>query len=140
MSELHATLGLANLPYVEASIGKRRQIYCLYQSILGAHFQYQEFDPLSYNYAYMPIVASSEAVVLQILSALNTKNVFPRRYFYPSLNQCQALFSYQECAVSEDISRRILCLPIYHSLDLEIVEKIAHWILAALQENASPSV
>ena len=41
--------------------------------------------------------------------------VFPRRYFYPSLNTLEYV-AYQECPISEDISKRILCLPLFYDL------------------------
>ena len=49
---------------------------------------------------------------------MNVHNVFPRRYFFPSLNEVNAIQQYTPCPVSEDLSRRILCLPIYKGLSL----------------------
>jgi dTDP-4-amino-4,6-dideoxygalactose transaminase len=42
-------------------------------------------------------------------------DIFPRRYFYPSLTKLDYV-RFFECPVCEDISSRILCLPLYHIL------------------------
>ena len=41
-------------------------------------------------------------------------DVRPRRYFYPSLNTLPYVNN-QNMPISEDISKRILCLPLYFS-------------------------
>jgi dTDP-4-amino-4,6-dideoxygalactose transaminase len=51
--------------------------------------------------------------------------IFPRRYFYPSLNTLSYLSTDQRCPVSESIAGRILCLPLYPGLPGETIEKIA---------------
>ena len=61
----------------------------------------------------------------KVFEALKKEEIYPRRYFYPSLNKLPYLLDYQPCPISEDIADRIACLPLYPALDLSIVEKIA---------------
>ena len=69
-----------------------------------------------------------ELVDKRIKEALNSQNIFPRRYFYPSLDTLAYIEPLQYCPISRDISIRILCLPIYPDLEkkkqLEIIEII----------------
>jgi dTDP-4-amino-4,6-dideoxygalactose transaminase len=60
---------------------------------------------------------------------LEANGVFARRYFYPSLNEVAVLGERVPCPVSEDLSRRILCLPSFTDLSLETVARIAKLVL-----------
>jgi dTDP-4-amino-4,6-dideoxygalactose transaminase len=65
--------------------------------------------------------------MMEVKERLESLDIFPRRYFYPSLNKLPYV-EYKACPVSEDISERILCLPLYSGLDEESVERIANLI------------
>ncbi len=133
MSELHAAMGLANLPMVNNAIAKRKRITEAYQQILNGHVQFQHYNPAAYNFAYMPIVLNSEAQLLNVVEHLKANNVFPRRYFHPSLSSLEHLFDRQPCPIAESLANRILCLPLYPTLGLDAVEKIAQLVIKALQ-------
>ena len=60
---------------------------------------------------------------------LKANNIVPRRYFYPSVNTFTKVVSYQPCPISEDISKRILCLPLYFDLSESEVIKIIDLII-----------
>ena len=77
-----------------------------------------------WNYHYYPVIFESEETLLKVKEALNKKNIFPRRYFYPSLNTVKYLNG-EKMPISESISKRIVCLPLYAELEPEIVEKIS---------------
>ena len=132
MTEIHASLGLINLPLVPEALKKREEIYHQYRAILGDRVGYQQFPTGAYNYSYMPVILKSEEQLLSVLSKMNENNVYPRRYFYPSLNTLSALKQYTPCPISEDISSRIIILPSYHALTTEEVDIIARMVLEAL--------
>ena len=132
MSEIHAALGLVNLPLIKDAVHTRRTLTETYRSLLVGHVEFQHYDPEAYNYAYMPVVFKEENELLSVVEHLNAHNVFPRRYFHPSLSSMTNLFPNQPCPNSEDLASRILCLPLYPMLDVEIVEQIAQLILDSL--------
>ena len=68
------------------------------------------------NYSYFPIILESEDQLKKIEKALNLKDIFPRRYFYPSLDTLSYINPPQFCEISRDIASRILCLPMYPEL------------------------
>ena len=124
-SEFQAAMGLCNLKYVDENIQKRKQVVEQYDQLLGNRFQAINIpDGTKYNYAYYPIILDSEAQLLDVLDRLKQINVFPRRYFYPSLNTLPYVEKGQSCPVSEDIALRILCLPLYPGLEAENINKI----------------
>jgi dTDP-4-amino-4,6-dideoxygalactose transaminase len=69
--------------------------------------------------------------MIRVRQALLDNNIGPRRYFYPSLNTLPFLKPElrRACPVSEDISSRVLCLPLYAGLQKKEVEKICSIII-----------
>ncbi|WP_151087656.1 DegT/DnrJ/EryC1/StrS family aminotransferase [Hymenobacter baengnokdamensis] len=128
-SELHAAIGLCVLPKVPELIAKRRMLSERYDFLLNST---QCVRPMlqphtAYNYSYYPIVLPSEEVLLRVRDNLNRHEITPRRYFYPSLNTLNYVKP-QPAPVSEDISHRVLCLPLYYDLEVSQVEKIAQFV------------
>jgi dTDP-4-amino-4,6-dideoxygalactose transaminase len=125
-SEVHAAMGLCNLPRTQEIIGQRRIQYTNYQRLLGERgcFASQpNWKDLEYNYAYCPIMLPDEACVVKTLSALERFGIFPRRYFYPSLNRLP-YHKGAPCPVSERAAQTILCLPMSDQVTLAIQEQI----------------
>lgn len=130
MTEIHAALGLANLNYFDKVLEDRKVKYNLYKTLLS-ELDFVSFQELKFgetNYSYFPIILDSETRLLQIEQELNKKNIFPRRYFYPSVNTFEKIVSYDSMPISEDISKRILCLPIYYDLSTTVIYKITEII------------
>ena len=131
-SEFHAAMGLANLPYMDKIIVARKHVSEMYDKLLaGCVGRPKAQTGLEYNYAYYPVVFKSEEELLNVFAQLNKQDIFPRRYFYPSLNKLQYVQG-NRCPVSEDISTRIACLPLYVGLEDECIIKIAQIIKQGL--------
>ncbi|NCD35263.1 MAG: DegT/DnrJ/EryC1/StrS family aminotransferase [Spartobacteria bacterium] len=130
MTEMAAALGLANLPHLDQVRVERRRQSELYQSLLGSDssIQFQQYDPESYNYSYMPVLFETEMQMLRVLERLKAQKVFARRYFYPSLHTVQQ-YKADTLPVAESIASRIACLPIYSGLPDEDVERICGIVL-----------
>ncbi|GHV04462.1 aminotransferase DegT [Spirochaetia bacterium] len=128
-SEFHAAMGLANLPHVPDIIAARKKVIEQYDSLLGQKIMRPKQQPgLEYNYAYYPVVFQSEKDLLRIFKALNNADIYPRRYFYPSLNKLPYLTG-AACPVSEDIAGRIACLPLSSYLEEDDVERVCKIVL-----------
>jgi dTDP-4-amino-4,6-dideoxygalactose transaminase len=116
-SEFHAAMGLVNLNYVANILEKRKIQSNIYNTFLkGLPLQYPSVSlHAQINFAYYPIVFESEEVTLKIKRALELNNIFPRRYFYPSLSSLNYLNG-EVTPIADSISSRILCLPLYQEL------------------------
>lgn len=124
-SEIHAAMGLSILPYMNEILEKRRRICKLYDELLKDVVQLPDKQKdHEHNYAYYPVVFKSEEELIRVFEVLKQDEIYPRRYFYPSLNKLSYIFDGESCPISEDISKRIACLPLYPALDMEIVKKI----------------
>lgn len=128
MSELQAAMGLTVLPYLNDIIQERKAIVDFYDENLkfGKIRKIKLRSGLNWNYSYYPIIIESEANLLRLIDLMNERNIFPRRYFYPSLNKLSYI-NYDPLEISESIASRIICLPLYPGLkveSLEIIQKI----------------
>ena len=64
------------------------------------------------NYSYFPILMKDENTLLEALKVFKDYKIYPRRYFDPSLDTVDLNIGQGEYMMnSNDISKRILCLP-----------------------------
>lgn len=133
MNEFEAAMGLCILDDIEEIKAKRKQVTDKYKKELNGLVQFQEQNPdATQNYSYFPAVFESEEQLKNVQKVLNEQNIYPRRYFYPSLDTLTYIEPKQECNISRDISKRILCLPIYAELDKNIQDNIVKIIKDAI--------
>lgn len=135
-SEFHAAMGLANLKYTEAIHNKRKALSQCYDDKLKnlKATKIKWHKEATENYAYYPILLESEELLLKIKKELDTCEIFTRRYFYPSLASSLPYLPKLELPITEDISRRVLCLPLYFDLTEEEINYISRLILR-IQNN-----
>jgi len=133
MTEVHAAVGLANLKYLQSALDDRKKKYLLYKEILSSKKQigFQKINQ-DCNYSYFPILLPSEDILLKVEKVLNRQNIFPRRYFYPSVNTFTKIVPYFPLPQSEDVSKRVLCLPLYYELKEEQIIYITEVLINSL--------
>jgi dTDP-4-amino-4,6-dideoxygalactose transaminase len=129
-SELHAAMGLCNLKYIDEIMNRRKQLCAHYDNRLRELKKDTQKITANtiYNFAYYPIVLRNEEILLESVKQLNFHQIYPRRYFYPSLNTLNYV-KYMEAPISEDIAKRILCLPLYHTLSTEEQDMVCRILL-----------
>lgn len=120
ISELQAAMGLAVFPYLDYIIEERKKVVDYYNSNLDktALKKIQIRANTTWNYSYYPVVFDTETDLLKVQTNLNKVSIYPRRYFYPSLNTLNYIEK-SHMPISESISSRILCLPLYVGLKEE---------------------
>jgi dTDP-4-amino-4,6-dideoxygalactose transaminase len=133
ISELHAAMGLAVFPYMDEIISERKKVVYKYDALLDfSKVQKMKIRANTlWNYSYYPLIFKSEEKLLQIQRSLNEVEIFPRRYFYPSLNKMKFVNGVV-MNVSESVASRILCLPLYVGLSEKEIEQIVTIINAEL--------
>jgi len=135
-SELHAAMGLSILKYFDEILIRRKQQWDYYRKLLtGLRAQFLNITEGTdnYNSAYFPVVFEVQEQLLKSIDALNLQGVYPRRYFYPSLNTLNYI-EHNCCPNSERIAQNVLCLPLYHDLTNEEQNMIGR-ILLRVQNN-----
>jgi dTDP-4-amino-4,6-dideoxygalactose transaminase len=129
ISELQAAMGLSVLHYIDYIIAERKKIVDFYnQSLDFSKIKSVKIrENTKWNYSYYPVIFNSEKILLKVQEKLAEQNIVPRRYFYPSLNTINYIKS-NRMSVSESISEKILCLPLYVGLEMKDLEKIVNLI------------
>ena len=131
ISELQAAMGLAVLPHIETIISQRKKITDYYNANLQHLQKIKIRDGVDWNYSYYPVIFESESELNKAIELLNFNSIYPRRYFFPALNTINYV-EYKKMEIAESISKRVLCLPLYHSLTLEEVSLISGLLLQPL--------
>lgn len=126
LTEIHAALGLANFSLWEKVMSDRREKYNYYKEKLShiKKLKFQKIEIGHCNYSYFPIILESEKTLLTLQKSLSSNEIFPRRYFHPSVNTFNKIIEYRKMKVSENIASRILCLPLYYKLTLDEIDRI----------------
>lgn len=132
-SEFHAAMGLCNLNYIDKILQSRKEQGERYDKWLSKSVlkKIRINKDAEFNHAYYPIICPDEKTTLELFSQLEGNWIMPRRYFYPSLNTVR-LYKGQALEVSDDVSRRVLCLPVYYDLGMEEIDFICRIILRVL--------
>lgn len=138
-SEFHAAMGLSIFSEIDHILENRKYLSETYDSFL-ADMNIQLERPklplnIVYNYAYYPVVFESEKQLRSVKDSLNAEAVYPRRYFYPSLSKLPYAEKRAPMNISESISERILCLPLYNGLSVDNIRRICTVISKVLKYN-----
>lgn len=128
MNEFQAAMGLCVLDEIDQNLIGRKKVWENYANSLEGMATFQRRQPhVSNNYAYFPVVLKCEADVIALIKRLNEQKIYPRRYFYPSLDT-QPQFGNQYCPVSRDIAQRIVCVPLYQRMtDADVSSVVEGW-------------
>jgi len=131
MNEFQAAMGLAVLDEMEQIKKAREVVWKRYESNLRGRIQLQKHNLHSTNnHAYASVLLKNEPTLLNLKALLEANKISPRRYFFPSLNTLS--FVTGKAPLSIDVSRRILCLPIYTDLEEKTIDNICK---ACLKHN-----
>lgn len=129
-SEFHAAMGLVNLNYIDEILRNRKELSFYYTKKLEGLNKTSPIllDGSQFNFAYYPIVLPTEEILEKMVKVLNDNWVYPRRYFYPSLHHLNYVGGH-ELPISESVSKRVLCLPLYQTLSFEEIDFISRLML-----------
>jgi dTDP-4-amino-4,6-dideoxygalactose transaminase len=127
MSEPQAAMGLAVLPYVADMIESRQSIVETYNDYINKNmvFNLKLRINTNWNYSYYPIIFNSEDSLKSSVVNLQSQDIFPRRYFFPSLNTLPYVKK-NNTPVASSISSRILCLPLWSYMDKDTAKHISN--------------
>lgn len=134
MSEINAAFGLLQLKYVDGAIARRGEIDALYRqglsSVKGITCLLEPANTKR-TFSYFPILVGNDYHLSRdgLYSRLKEHNIHARRYFYPLISDMPmyrglSSASQLNLPISEALSQKVLCLPIFPDLDLDVVKTI----------------
>jgi dTDP-4-amino-4,6-dideoxygalactose transaminase len=138
MSELHAAMGLSILDEIDIIFNNRRDAFLRYEdyiaeSRLEGKLKRPVWNNLANNvFSYYPVLFDSEKLLLIVMEKLEENNIFPRRYFYPSLDNLPYTSYEHTLPIAHDISSRVLSLPFYADIEADIQWKIINIIASCI--------
>jgi dTDP-4-amino-4,6-dideoxygalactose transaminase len=138
MNEIQAAFGLLQLKYVDEAIGQRRAIDARYRDLLsevvGITCLEEPPDTVG-NFAYFPIFVDADYPISRdaLDQRLRDSGIYARRYFYPLISEFPMYrglpsASLDNLPVALKASQEVLCLPIYPTLEMSVVEEISRRI------------
>lgn len=135
-SEFHAAMGLLNLKHMKRELEKRALITQRYdENLYDTPLRRPTVtNNCQFNNAYYAVIFPSEESLLYCTQLLNDQDIFPRRYFYPSLSKLDYV-KHGHTPISEDISQRVLCLPLYFALSESEVDLISGIIIKSFERK-----
>lgn len=122
MSDLNAAWGLSLLKRIDNIKKKREKIYKFYKYYLNKKIVHP-INQENKSYLYFPIIFNNQDQLKDCLKKFNKLKIYPRRYFYPSLNKI--IDKKEKMKLSEMISERIICLPMHEYLKEEDIKRIS---------------
>ena len=138
MNEFQAAMGLCNLRYLDEEIEKRKEIVEHYRKrvseVEGIKLSVIQ-EHVESNYAYFPVVFDKYKYTRnEVFTKLKQHNIVARKYFYPLTNSFECYRNYptagvEKTPVAQHLALRVLTLPLYPDLSLDIVDKICDLIL-----------
>lgn len=137
MNELQAAYGMLQLNYFDIAVDGRKHITEKYRKgfadIDGLRFLDEPVD-VEYNYSYFPLFIEELEFGRsrdEVYEELKKHDIYGRRYFYPLISEFSAyrgLPSAKGLDIAHEISRQIICLPLYPDLADEVVDEIINII------------
>lgn len=138
MNEFCAAMGLCNLRHIGEDIAKRKRVVEHYRSRLDG-IEGIQLNPIQGNvepnYAYFPVIFDERTFGTsrnEVFKALAEAGIGARKYFYPLTNTFDCFhgkYDVGQTPVALRIAKRVLTLPLYSELPLEVVDRICDVIL-----------
>lgn len=133
MNEFQAAMGRCNLPRFDEDTIKRRAIVDLYDERLGSvptiRLNRRDDGTVS-NYAYYPVLFKGDRRRRdEMIAWLAEHNIFARKYFYPLVTNFSCYAFDARVPNAEYVSDRILTLPLYPDMTLDMVDRICDVVI-----------
>ena len=140
IDEVRSAYGLLNLKQVDAAIEARHQVAIKYRealrSVKGIRVM-EDMPGVRHNYSYFPIFIDAEAYGMtrdELYFKMKENGVLGRRYFYPLISDFSTYRGLESARrenlpVATKIADSVICLPMYHNLTAEDVEKVIEQIV-----------
>lgn len=135
MDEMRAAYGLLNLKHVDEAIRHRQNVAMAYRVALkdveGISFL-NDIEGVRHNYSYFPVFVDETQYGMtrdELYFKLKDKGILGRRYFYPLISDFSTYrgldsASKENLPIANKVANSVICLPIYHTLEMKDIKRI----------------
>ena len=138
MNEFQAAMGLENLKIYREEQQKRAKVKAFYDKHLskieGIRIPKMP-ENVTNSYQYYPIVIEDNYPITrnELYDRFKAQNILTRKYFYPACNDYDCYkndlaVKLADLSVVNDLKNKVLCLPYYGDLNIEILKYICNFI------------
>lgn len=140
MDEVRSAYGLLNLRQVDQAIEARHQVAIKYREALreveGITF-FEDMPGVKHNYSYFSIFVDEKKYGMsrdELYFKLKERGILGRRYFYPLISTFTTYRGLESANPNNlpnayKMAEEVICLPMYHALSEEDVERIIEQII-----------
>ena len=135
LNEFQAAMGLCNLRHFADETAQRKAVFEQYREQLPEDIRFLlPREGVTPNYSYCPVVFDSRTTRDRVYDTLLQPGIHPRKYFYPLTSQaaCYAGRFRGLTPVAEDLSSRVLTLPLYAGLSQAHIHRICQLVRETL--------
>jgi dTDP-4-amino-4,6-dideoxygalactose transaminase len=130
MSDVTAAIGLAMLRRLDEHVGVRRAVVARFGEAIGTAAELPR-DPGATPWQTLPVLVSDEADRDAVIAALRARGVDARTYYSPGLHRTTAFRSADALPVTDELTRRVVCLPVYSDLAGRELDTLSEHVAAA---------
>lgn len=145
MSEINAAFGLLQLKYIDTALARRKHLSEMYREKLSHAKGIQLISDSQMrvsNNSYFPILIEASYPLCRdaLYEKLKISNIYARRYFYPLISN-MPMYQHIDSAVTNnlpvanDAAERIICLPLYPTMEASDIEKITALIMDSVNND-----
>jgi dTDP-4-amino-4,6-dideoxygalactose transaminase len=143
LNEIQSAFGLCQLKYVDEIIAKRKAITLKYRVLLknikGLRTT-TDWKGIKHNYSFFPIIIDPEEFGTdrdELFNHLKKDNIITRKYFYPLVCDYPefAMFKKTDLPIAKKIAKSSLCIPIFHDITDEQIQRVVHSIYQLHQRH-----
>jgi dTDP-4-amino-4,6-dideoxygalactose transaminase len=146
MSEIAAAMGITSFESLAEFVEVNREHFELYEKELSGRDDllikgYSPKETTSYPYVVIELLGEEAPLLRDVMvQLLHAENIIARRYFYPGCHNMEPYRSHFPNAYlllpeTEDIMRRVVCLPTGTTVTTEAVQTICHIIRLILDNK-----
>jgi dTDP-4-amino-4,6-dideoxygalactose transaminase len=147
MNEFQSALGLLQLKHFENVIEKRKRIHQGYSQCLSDIDGIRTFpipDDVQSNYGYFPILIEPNYGLSrdELYQKLKDQGIYARRYFFPLISEFPMYRGFPSACennlpIATSVSRKIICLPIYPSMEDKDTDLVIAIIRACMKAKGN---
>ncbi|HQS02381.1 MAG: aminotransferase [Halothiobacillus sp. 24-54-40] len=136
MNEFQAAVGLVQLKHIDHSLAEREAIDQSYRDLLRnikGIICVPRPQSKRHNYSYFPILVTPDYLLSRddLYEKLKDNSIHARRYFYPLISEFPMYRGLSSAHlgnvfIASEISKQVICLPIYPNLPQAVIHKIAN--------------
>jgi dTDP-4-amino-4,6-dideoxygalactose transaminase len=120
LSELHAAVGIAAVERFPARLERRQRLAARYRAVAARVPGVRTgAAPEEGTWQFFPLLLPGPRAAERFAAAAADRGMETRRYYVPSLSSLDDVERFGPCPVSEDLSARMCCVPVYADADAE---------------------